>query len=486
MNDPGEHGPMRGVHRVLRGWRLPVTAFVVVLLAGQLAVGMRATAGSPISGDEPFYVLTTQSLLTDGDLDLTDEYATREYRSWWRGSGPLWRQMTPAADGRLLAPHEPGLALVSVPAFAAAGVAGVQRFLVVLWAAAMACAAVLARRYGAGALAALFGAAVVGAGAPGIVYASQIYPEGPAALLVAAGLLLTTPPIGRAAPLGARPATQRQQTGPREGPGHARRLAMAVTLTALLWLGVKYLPLAGVLVAAWTWRFRSRPREILLPWSLLAVAAAHYVWWHVATFGGLTPYSVNVAWSGSTDREILADHLAFVWRSYRVYGVFLDARFGLFRWLPAAVLAIWSLHPPVSSRRGMAALPAATIVACVLVATFASITIMGWWFPGRLLIAGFPALVVLVALGAQRIPRTAAVLGVWSFAVAAVLVLAARNGEVRLAVDPFTLGWPLPPSWVFPDFRRFGAPQVAMSLAWGVALLGAATRPAWRARLRSR
>ncbi|MGQ0520634.1 MAG: hypothetical protein ACT4PX_05720, partial [Actinomycetota bacterium] len=136
--------------------------------------GMRAADTGSVTGDEPFYLLTTQSLASDGDLDLRDEYAGGEEREFWDGRNRLWRQMEPAADGRLLSPHDPGLSLLVLPAYAVGGLRGVQRFLVVLWAAAMACAAVLARRAGAPAWAALLGGVVVGAGAPGVVYASQV------------------------------------------------------------------------------------------------------------------------------------------------------------------------------------------------------------------------------------------------------------------------------------------------------------------------
>jgi hypothetical protein len=103
--------------------------------------------------------------------------------------------------------------------------------------------------------------------------------------------------------------------------------------------------------------------------------------------------------------------------------------------------------------------------------TFVSITMMGWWFPGRMLIAGFPALVALVALGAARLPRTSVVLGGWSLAIAAALVWSARTGGVRLAVDPFTLGAPLAPAVLFPDFRRFGAREVGLSVGWLAGLI---------------
>lgn len=414
--------------------RLFLLVFVLVTVAGQAAVGMRASRTASTTGDEPFYLLTAESLRSDGDLDLRDEYRKHEYEEFWDGTVPLWKQMTPAPDGRLLAPHDPGLPLLVLPAYAVGGLRGVQRFLVLLWAAAMACAARLARRAGAPPWAAALGAVVVGAGTPGMVYASQVYPEGAAALAMALGLLLAT--------------------GER-----ARPLALAAVLVSLAWLGVKYVPL-GALVALVHVRRHGVDRRAL---AVLAVAGVHYVWWHVHTFGGLTPYSTNVVWSGEGDSSILADHVDWSGRSYRLYGLFLDARFGLFRWLPIAVLALWGVGRRTAAHAGV-------IGICVLMGTFVSITMMGWWFPGRMLIAGFGALVVLVALGAARLPRTAIVLGGWSLLVAAFLVVAARTGDVRLAVDPFTLGFPLAPAALFPDFRGFGARQVALSCGWAAAL----------------
>jgi hypothetical protein len=414
--------------------RLFLVVFVFVLAAGQAAVGMRASRTASTTGDEPFYLLTAQSLQSDGDLDLRDEYRKHEYREFWDGTVLLWKQMTPAPDGRLLAPHDPGLPLLVLPAYAVGGLRGVQRFLVLLWAAAMACAALLARRAGAPPWAAALAAVVVGAGTPGVVYASQVYPEGSAALAVALGLLLAT--------------------GER-----ARPFLLALVLIALAWLGVKYVPL-GMVVAFVQVRRHGIDRRAL---AVLAVAAVHYLWWHVHTFGGLTPYSTNIVWSGEGDSSILADHVDWSGRSYRLYGLFLDARFGLFRWLPLAVLALWGIRRRTTMHAGVLAV-------CVLMGTFVSITMMGWWFPGRMLLAGFGPLAVLVALGAARLPRTAVVLGAWSLTIAVALVVAARTGDVRPAVDPFTVGFPLAPAALLPDFRGFGARQVALSGAWVAAL----------------
>jgi hypothetical protein len=137
-----------------------------------------------------------------------------------------------------------------------------------------------------------------------------------------------------------------------------------------------------------------------------------------------------------------------------------------------AVLALWGL-------RRATWLPAAVLACGMVVGSFASITIMGWWFPGRMLIAGVPGLVVLVALGAARLPRTAWVLAAWSLAVGAAVAWSAHHGGIRLAVDPWTVGAPLAWAWPFPDFRSFGPAQVAVSLAWGAVALALvrATRP---------
>lgn len=426
--------------------------FVLVLVGGQAAVGMRASRTASVTGDEPFYLLTTQSLLSDGDLDLRDEYRNREYRKFWDGTVDLWKQMEPAPDGRLLAPHEPGLSIAAVPAYAVAGLRGVQRFLVVLWALAMAASAVLARRWGAPAAAAGLAATVVGAGTPGVVYASQVYPEGPAALCVALALLGVT-------------------------SRRSRPLVTSFALVMLLWLGVKYAPMAAAVGTAWLWRHRHQRRAVLTFVVVGILSAAHYCWWHLGTFGGLTPYGTNVVWAGEGTAAVLDSHLQVEGRLYRLYGLFLDARFGLFRWLPVAVLALWGV-----ARR--TALPTVLVVTAVATATFASITIMGWWFPGRLLVVALPAMVVLLAAGVSRLPRAALALSAWSVAIAAATVWSARTGGIRLAVDPFSLGAPLPPAVAFPDYRTFGARTIALSLLWatGLGLVGYATR---RGRARS-
>jgi hypothetical protein len=434
-------------------------AFLLVGLAAQLASGGRASRTASITADEPFYLMTTQSLLSDGDLNLTDDYANEEEERFWDGSVPLWKQMVPTEDGRLLSPHDPGLSLLTLPAYAVAGLEGVQRFLALLWAVAAAAMCLLAVRFGAPPWAALVASVAVGAGTPGVIYASQVYPEAPAALAFALGLLAALgPPTPFSVPSAAPPAGKRTQNG----------WGVVAAAIVLPWLGAKYVPLAVLVLGVYAWRHRDpeHRRHLAVLAIPLALAGMHYVWWHFHTFDGLTPYATNVVYAGEGSGEIIVSHLNQGGRSYRLYGLFLDARFGLFRWLPIAPLALWGL-----SRRTL--VPAAAVAIQVLIGTFVSITMMGWWFPGRMLIAGLPALAVLVALGAARFPKTAVALTAYGLVIAAATAWSAHHHGIRLAVDPFDLGAPLAPSAIFPDFRAFGPRQIALSLAWGATLFAA-------------
>lgn len=443
----------------MSGWRLWIIAFLLVLVPGQLAVGMRASTTATVTGDEPFYLLTAQSLVSDGDLDLRDEYADRdvEMARFWDGTKPLWKQMEPAPDGRLLSPHDPGLSLLISPAYALGGLEGVRRFLVVVWAAAMALAALLARRAGAPDWAALLAAVAVGAGTPGLVYASQVYPESPAALCIAAALAFALPFRSPEGP------PQRCFDGLK---GNLNAIGLVGSLIALEWLGVKYLPYALLIAGLWAWNNRAHRTRLAVAAAVSTAAALHFTWWHLETFGGLTPYSTNVVWAGEGTRSILTDHLTIGDRTYRLYGLYLDARFGLIRWLPIAPLAIWGATR--TTRTHLATLAIATALG-----TFVSITIMGYWFPGRMLIAALPSLATMIALGATKLPKTAVALATWSAAIAGAVAIAAKNRTIRLAVDPWTLNFPLPPAALFPDFRQFGTEEVLKSAAWAAALAAA-------------
>lgn len=73
-----------------------------------------------VTGDEPHYLLMTQSILTDGDLDLANNYAAGSSALF--GHNNLEQGLHAHIDrqGRLTSVHEPGLAFLVLPIYAIA------------------------------------------------------------------------------------------------------------------------------------------------------------------------------------------------------------------------------------------------------------------------------------------------------------------------------------------------------------------------------
>lgn len=420
--------------------------FLMLVAAYSSGVDLRATRGSSITADEPFYVLTAQSLIQDGDLDLRQQYERRSYESFFDHPAGLWRQSVPLPDGTLLSPHDPGLSVLIVPGFAIGGLRGVQVELLLLAALTFTLTFLLVAAETRAPLLSWVATATVALSASAFVYATEIYPEVPAALVLVAALLVV------------RRAQLRLP--------HA--LGLAALLTVLAWLGVKYVPLAAIVGLAFVLR---APRSEGLAFAgASAASAALYVWGHLALFGALTPYSVSTVYEGAGTLEVLRSHVGLTDRAYRLYGLFIDRDFGIGRWAP--VLLLVPLAAPFVMRGGVTArLAAGLIVAQLLIATFLAITMMGWWFPGRTLLTVFPFFALAIALLLQRVPRLrlpAALLAAWSVLVTFALHQAASRGEVTLAVDPFDMTSPLfsAPAGIFPSYAAWGMDTVLLTVGW--------------------
>ena len=182
-----------------------VAVAVVAFAAAAAGVGSRASYGARTTADEPHYLLTALSIAHDGDLDVRDEFARMEYLPFHEI--PLDPQAAPRADGSLIEPHDP---LLPVVLAAPAALGGWVPAKLTLAAVAAALAALLVwiavRRFGVPVLAAAVVVGVFAASAPLAAYGSQIYPELPAALLVAVAIAAVTGPLGRGglATLGSR------------------------------------------------------------------------------------------------------------------------------------------------------------------------------------------------------------------------------------------------------------------------------------------
>ncbi len=81
----------------------------------------------PFTGDEPHYVLIAKSLLSDGDINLANNYQNRDYEAFYPGTLDLHAAPGKKGGNFLYSRHFPGLPMIIVPFYAvganAAGVA---------------------------------------------------------------------------------------------------------------------------------------------------------------------------------------------------------------------------------------------------------------------------------------------------------------------------------------------------------------------------
>jgi hypothetical protein len=390
-------------------------------------LGIPAFLASDYGGDEPHYLLTAESIVTDGDVDLTDEYAGRDYAAFY--PYPLDRHGVPT-DGRLDEPHGVGFPLLIAPAYAIGGAKAAELFLAAIAALAFVLAAALARRVVPEPWATR-GVLLVALSPPALAYAATVYPELTAGAMLCGAVLLAV--------------------SVREHPQRRTGLGCAVLVALLPWLGTKYLipglPVLALLVH-WT-RRRGRKVLALLEVEVLAGSLVTYVSVNDVFYGGLTPYAADVPGQTATDAAFPG---GYVDRLPRLVALWLDRDYGLLRWAPVLALAgfgavlLWRSRrdrlaralPGRGTAEAAAGLALAVCAGQILVAAFGAPTMFGFWFPGRHLVAALPCAAVLVAWGLQRAPRTGAALGAVTLLASGWLLVAFATGESGGWVHPGT------------------------------------------------
>src|SRR4051812_12095183 len=435
-------------------------------------VDMRAFDGSSYAGDEPHYLLTAKSIVDDGNLDLTGEYRSRAYASFYPRTLDPHGLLT---EGQLNEPHGLGFPLLIAPAYAVGGAVGVEVLLAALAALAMLLAYRLAVRVVPDPWA--LGATVaVGLSPPLVAWSTAVYPELPAAAALCGAALL-------ALRVTARP-TRRSAYG-------------CFALIALLpWLEPKLL-VPGAVIALYAFRSLRRARRPVLAITAVEVVGfsiALYVGLNNALFGGPTPYS---AASGDASGLDAAFPIGYLERAYRLVALLIDREYGLLRWAPVlapafvGAVVLWrerrsGLARAIPGLRGeetAALLCGAAALAQVFVAVFLSPTMFGFWHPGRYLIPVLPLCVPLVALGLRRAPRVGTLLALIGVVASVWMYVDVRSGGGGLVAGLPNAPWG-PLDRVFPLFQQGSTyPFVlAGALALAAAALLVRDSRAWRRR----
>jgi hypothetical protein len=417
-------------------------------------LGLDAFLDSDYGGDEPHYLLSAESLVEDGDVDVLDEYRSAQYADFYPYD---LDQHGEPRDGSVREPHGAGFPALIVPALALGGPGAVELLLAALATGCVALGYLLARRV-TGDPWALLAALAVGLSPPLLAYGTAVYPELAAGAALAGAALLAV--------------------WLTEFPSRAGALGCAALIAVLPWLGTKFLP-AGLVVGVFAVRaLRSRGQRLLAVGglTLVAISAIAYVLVNQALYDGPTPYAADEEGETATDASF---PLGYLERAYRLAALFVDRDYGLLRWAPVFALGlvgVWLL----SRRRGggipgdsagaderartAATLCAAALLAQLLVAAFLAPTMFGFWFPPRHLLAALPLATPLVALGLRRLPRAGAVLAAIGVAGSVWVWLAVRLGQAGLAADrpdaPFG-----PLDAVFPLYGDAPLPYIVTAVA---------------------
>ena len=436
---------LRPIPKVTAG---AIAIFAILILVYVASIDIRATRGASITGDEPFYLITTQSLIEDRNLDLRRQYELHSYESFFDHPDGLWTQSAARDNGKLLSPHNPGLSIFIIPGFKFGGLIGVQIQMMAVASLTFSLAYILLVRITGRLWISWLATITVAVTSTAFIYSTEIYPEFPAALLLIISLLII-PRINQSSIWQA--------------------IGLLLCLSAIVWLGVKYAPLAG-LVAMWGfWRMTPSARGVFLVSTILS--ASLFVWFHLDTFGGLTPYSVNLVYAGDGTISILGDHFDFTRRLYRPLGLFVDQRFGIARWAPILLLVI-PAAPLLWKIDSLSRLVLTLLLVQILIATFVVVTMMGWWFPGRTLVTVLPLMALPLTILFTQSPTWVrillGVLSAYSFVVTALLAVSGHAREVVIAVNPFEMSSNLFQfiSPIVPDYRMWDGHTWTLTFIW--------------------
>ena len=368
------------------------------------------------NGDEPHYLAATQSLISDRDLKVENNYARGDYLEYFSGRlQPHFLQRS--ASGEIYSIHSPGVSLLVLPGFLIAGYAGAVATVIVMAGLTAALTWTVAWRVSQSAAAAWIGVIAVYATAPLLFHTFTIYPDGAGALLVMIGAWLIVRLI--------HPTTQ----SPRRGdpgldddiPSQPQLAAAGAALAVLPWLHTRFALLSavlGLMVVGLLATKRIRPTRIAAFLAVPAIAAAAwlaYFWIIWGTPSPLAPYGRDTESSVSYIPRGLA-------------GLILDQQFGVLTTAPVYALTVPGLWALIRRRTRLA-------VALVLVAVpyVIAVSTYAMWWGGTSAPARF--LGALLPLGAIAIAFAWATYAPLRIAILLLLLVSIALVVPRLTVD---------------------------------------------------
>jgi hypothetical protein len=369
--------------------RLAAGLFAFIIFA----FAAREVAPSVPGGDEPHYLVITQSLLLDRDLKIENNHRRGDYQSYF--AGPLApHYIRRGVDGEIYSIHAPGLSALVAPAFALGGYRGVVLWLLVIASCGSALAWHLAWLSSGSAPAAWFGWAAITLAATTIFHSFTVYPDGPGSVITVTGVWALL-----------RAEEERRTGSARLLPWLLHGMALAL----LPWLHSRFALLAGSIGALVLLRLSLTKNPAGKAVAFLSVPALSAVGWlglFVAIYGVADPSAPY-----GTSREF---SLGFI--PGGLAGLLFDQRFGLLANAPVLVVGLAGLVMMLRMGGRSAAMPDSAgladrrlalelvfvTVPYLLTATSYAMWWAGWSAPARFANPAVPVLAIPCAFAWSR------------------------------------------------------------------------------------
>jgi hypothetical protein len=359
-----------------------------------------------LQGDEPYYLLITESLLEDADTNLANNYLNRDYLKF------TGRELKPQESdmerpGAIVSEHTVVLPALLLPAYAAAGKYGATAMMCVLAALLASNLYLLAGLLGATSSVARLTSLFASLSPPFLCYAARIWPEVPAGLLSVYAFRKIL------------------ETG-REEPGRRRLPALLAALLAvglLAALKSRYLLIAAPLGVLMLVSLRKSKAALLAVLSGAAALAGAVALINILSTG----HVLRVHRLSELEFQPAAGYLR------ALLGLFLDHAFGLLPLAPIYLLAAPGLLLLFYRERGLffkvvSLFPLYLFLVCSRGNWYGE-----WAPPPRYLVCLMPFLAALVArhLTGARMRNPATVLAsfsVWGFVMGFIFTLSPGLG----------------------------------------------------------
>ncbi|MDR1989589.1 MAG: hypothetical protein LBQ09_05090, partial [Acidobacteriaceae bacterium] len=279
------------------------TTIFLVSFAVYATAGVAAIRAHGIGGDEPHYLVITESLLRDGDLKIENNHQQHDYRAFFAGDlRPDYMQR--GQNGEIYSIHAPGLSVLVLPVYAVAGHYGVAVFISLL-AALCVVAMVDLMRALAGAAAANVAWIAIAFTIPFVPHAWAIFPELPGALVVAWAV---------------------KWLFEREERSCTTWLLRGVILATLPWLHTKFSVFVAIFGAALALRLWPRIKTGILFLTPMALSGLAWLYSFYVIYGRFDP---EAPYGAYTQLYVLTSNIP-----HGLLGLLFDQKFGLLCYSP--------------------------------------------------------------------------------------------------------------------------------------------------------